>query len=123
MDGGLGKQRSFSGNLSPRELSRDRAYTNGLETSIYSCGAPPDDASNVFNNMLSIFERGLEKDFAKASVCAKDLLFLQLDKLDSIYSVEEAIYFKMMNFDLHKVTVSSREKQKLILSTLKNNGK
>lgn len=84
---------------------------------------PTDDASNVFNNMLSIYERGLMKDFAKATVCAKDVIFLQLDKLDAIYSVEESIYFKMINFDLHKVTVNSKEKQKLILATLKNNGK
>ena len=73
--------------------------------------------------MISIFERGIEKDFDKVQSCARDIIFLSLDKLDAIYAVEDAIYFKMMNYDLHKITVSSREKQKLITSTVKNNGK
>lgn len=55
--------------------------------------------------MHSVYERALEKDFKKEKPCFQDVLFLQLDRIDAIYAVENSIYFKMVNSDLHKVLV------------------
>lgn len=86
------------------------------------CGGPPDECKKIFDNFLNVYQRAIDKSF-KSIQCYTDVLVLFLNDVDAIYSVEDALYFKMADFNFHKVTVSNKEKMKLILSTLRNNAK